>query len=451
MAENEFDLDAAVLEAERLLAQGRRDQALARVADLHPADQAALIAQLETEGRASIVGALPRDALADIIDYLEEEPRQTLVEELDPSVLGPVLDEVGRDTVVDILHGLPPERARSALANMRTSPEVTPLLGFEDESAGGLATTEFVALHRGWTVEQALGYLRSYKPSVEQVFYLYVVDDDHHLEGVVSLRQLVVAQPERRIAELMTPDVVSVRVNEDQEEALRRVQHYNFVALPVVDDDRRLVGVVTVDDLLDVAEEEATEDMYRMAGVGVKERAFSPLRESVMRRVPWLSFNMGWAFAGAAIISVFEGTIERVAAVAIFMPMIAGQAGNAGIQTATIVVRSMALGEVELGDVVRLLGKEWAMGAIKGALFGTVLGVIAWLWQGNPTLGAVAGAALFLNMLVAATAGVLLPMTLRRLGLDPATIAGVFDTMLTDLMGFLIFLGLATILIDRIA
>jgi magnesium transporter len=248
----------------------------------------------------------------------------------------------------------------------------------------------------------------------------------------------------------MEPTVVSVRTADDQEEVAREVRRYNFVALPVVDDARRLVGVVSIDDLMDVAEEEATEDMYRMAGVGVKERAFSPLRESVARRIPWLTFNMAWAFAGAAVISLFQGTIEQAAAVAIFMPMIAGQAGNAGIQTATIVVRSMALGEVELGDIVPLLAKEWAMSAIKGAMFGTALGVIAWLWQGNATLGAVAGAALFLNMLVAGTAGVLVPMTMRRLGFDPATIAGVFDTMLTDLMGFLIFLGLATLLISQI-
>jgi magnesium transporter len=249
----------------------------------------------------------------------------------------------------------------------------------------------------------------------------------------------------------MEPDVVSAHATEDQEEVLRRIQHYNFVALPVVDDEGRLVGVVGVDDLMDVAEEEATEDMYRMAGVGVKERAFSPLRESILRRVPWLSFNMAWAFAGAGVISLFEGTIERAATVAIFMPMIAGQAGNAGIQTATIVVRSMALGEVHARDVLRLLGKEWAMGAIKGVIFGTGLGVIAWLWQGNLVLGFVAGIALFLNMLVAATAGVLVPITLQRIGRDPATIAGVFDTMLTDLMGFLIFLGIATLMIDRIA
>jgi magnesium transporter len=270
------------------------------------------------------------------------------------------------------------------------------------------------------------------------------------LEGVVNLRQLIVSEPDTRIEDMMTRDVIAVSPEADQEEAARLIQHYRLRALPVVDSERVLRGIITADDVIDVITEEATEDMYRMAGVGVKEWAFSPLRDSVVRRVPWLGFNMLWAFAGASVISLFEGTIERVAALVIFMPMIAGQAGNAGIQTATVVVRSMALGEVGPGDVLRVLSKEWAMGVIKGALFGLVLGVIAWAWKGNETLGIIAGLALFLNMLVAATTGVLVPMTMRRLGFDPATIAGVFDTMVTDLMGFLIYLGLATLLISQL-
>jgi magnesium transporter len=248
----------------------------------------------------------------------------------------------------------------------------------------------------------------------------------------------------------METDVASVAPGTDQEEAARLLQHYRLRALPVVDADGVLLGVITADDIIDVIQEEATEDMYKMAGVGVKEWVFSPLRESIVRRVPWLSFNMAWAFAGAGVISLFQGTLEKAAEVAIFMPMIAGQAGNAGIQTATIVVRSMALGEVHLRDIFRVLGKEIALGATKGLIFGTALGLIAWLWQGDVYLGAIAGTALFLNMLIAGTAGVLIPMTLRRLGLDPATIAGVFDTMLTDLMGFLIYLGLATIFISKL-
>jgi magnesium transporter len=445
-AQSEATLD----EVRRSLEDDDINRALILLAELHAADQADTLAALEPEDGALLLQHFERKSIAEVLEYLEEEPRRALTERIDPAVLGPVLDEADQDVAVDVLHELAPERARAALTAMRTSAEIAPLLPYGDETAGGRMTSDFVALQKEWTVDEALSYLRRTRPDAEQAFYLYVVDDAHRLEGVVSLRQIVVASPLERIAELMAPDVVSVPAGEDQEELARRIQHYRFVALPVVDDQGRLVGVVSLDDLVAVAEEEATEDMYRMAGVGVKEWAFSPLRESMFRRVPWLSFNMIWAFAGAAVISMFEGTIERVAAIAIFMPMIAGQAGNAGIQTATIVVRSMALGEVKLGDAARLLWKEWAMSIIKGAIFGTALGLTAWLWQGNAALGVVAGAALFLNMLVAGTAGVLIPMTMRRLGLDPATIAGVFDTMLTDLMGFIIYLGLATLFISQI-
>jgi magnesium transporter len=300
------------------------------------------------------------------------------------------------------------------------------------------------------TAAEAIAYLRSVHPIAEQAYYLYVLSEERRLLGIVNLRELIVADPATPVTELMTREVISVPPGTDQEECARTLQRYRLLALPVVDDEGVLQGIITADDVIDVLAEEATEDMYKMAGVDVKEWVFSPLRESIVRRVPWLSFNMVWAFAGAGVIYAFQGTLEKVATLAIFMPMIAGQAGNAGIQTATIVVRSMALGEVGVTDVMRVLTKEWALGATKGVIFGTALGVIAWIWTGNEVLGAVAGVALFANMLIAATAGVLIPMTMRRIGFDPATIAGVFDTMLTDLMGFLIYLGLATLLISRI-
>jgi magnesium transporter len=284
---------------------------------------------------------------------------------------------------------------------------------------------------------------------VEEAYYLYVLDAANRLNGVVSLRELVVAPPDAPIEGIMIRDMISVGPETDQEEVARLVQRYRLRALPVVDEERHLLGIATMDDALDVVSEEATEDMYRMAGVGVSERAFSPVLESAKRRLPWLAFNMAWGFLAVAVVNAFEPTIARLAALAVFMPMIAGQGNNAGVQTATIVVRSMALGEVHLHDVLRLLRKEVLMGMIKGATFGMILGLVAWLWKDNPTLGLIAGVSLFLNMIVAGLGGVLIPMTLRRLGMDPATVAGVFDTVLTDIIGFLIFLGLATLMIDR--
>jgi magnesium transporter len=250
----------------------------------------------------------------------------------------------------------------------------------------------------------------------------------------------------------MSREIVKARDDMDQEEMARLVQRYDLVAMPVVDAEDRLVGVITVDDVLDIVEEEATEDILKLAGIGVKETALSPIRESARRRLPWLIVNMGVALISALVIAQFEDTIAKVAALAAFMPVIAGQGGNAGIQTATIVVRGLALDEIDRSDLARVLSKEIGLGVVKGVVFGGALAAIAYLWEGNGTLAFVAGLAMFINMIVASTGGVLIPMTLRYgLKVDPATAAGVFDTMLTDIMGFFVFLGLATLLLSRLS
>jgi magnesium transporter len=424
-------------------------QALSR---LHAVDRAVIFQGLEDDDQEKFIQALGPVELASLLEHLTSQWRAAAAVRIPEEVLPTVLDSMTSDDAADVLQGLLKEKVEPLLLRMRTAGAVRPLLQYGPETAGGLMTHGYVEAPPETTVADALALQRSEDMrNVEVYYYVYVTTAGHRLEGVASLRDMLRADPSTALADVMRREVIHLPANADQEECARLVQRYRLRALPVVSGEGILLGVITSDDIMDIITEEDTEDMYKMAGVGVREWAFSPLGESIKRRVPWLSFNMAWAFAGAAIISLFEGTLDRVATVAIFMPMIAGQAGNAGIQTATIVVRSMALGEVHPRDMFRLLRKEWALGATKGAIFGSALGLIAWVWKGNVYLGAIAGLALFLNMLVASTAGVLLPMTLRRLGFDPATIAGVFDTMLTDFMGFLIYLGLATIFISQIA
>ena len=436
-----------------LIAAGQLDDAAARLASLHPADAADVIAELDEDDRLALTTALPRADMARIIEYLPEQGRDEIFSPLPPETLAELLDEVDDDIVADILHQLPDDRADAVLQSMKRAWAVQPLLRHSDETAGGHMTRAFIALNGSWTAQRAIQYLRRVRPDADQAYYLYVVEPSGKLEGVVSLRDLIIAPPEMPLSGIMHADVRRARDDMDQEEMARMVQRYDLVALPVVDSEGRLVGVITVDDVLDIVEEEATEDILKLAGVGVKEHALSPVGESVRRRVPWLIVNMGVAVAAAFVVSLFEDTIAKVAALAAIMPIVAGQGGNAGVQTATIMVRGIALDEIDFGDILRVLSKEWMLGAVKGLIFGVALAIITYVWLGdqNVTLSLVAGTAMFINMLVASTGGVLIPMTLRfGLKLDPATAAGVFDTMLTDIMGFFIFLGLATIFLNKL-
>jgi len=432
-----------------MIRTGTPDRVLRLIGKSHPADVAPLFKGLEpsearllfdvlfsTRKAAKTLKELPPDLLPDILALIDDEKVGRVISRADP------------DDAVTFIASLPEERKERVLAHV--DPErragFDKMIGYPEGTVGRIMTTDLLALSPEITAQGAIDKIRE-RGELETFFYLYVVDEAGKLIGVVPIRNLVVAPPDRLLRDMMIADPIRAEVSVDQEEAARIVSKYDLLALPIVDHDGRLLGLITVDDVIDVIADETTEDMYKMAGVGIKERAFSSLRESAARRVPWLGFNMVWAFAAASVISFFEKTIGQVPSLAIFMPIIAGQAGSAGIQTATVVVRSMALGEIESTNLAQLLRKEWGLGLIKGVLFGSVLGVVAWIWKGNATLGLIAGVAMFLNMLVAATCGVLVPTTLRRFGLDPATVAGVFDTMLTDFMGFLIFLGLATLLI----
>jgi magnesium transporter len=245
----------------------------------------------------------------------------------------------------------------------------------------------------------------------------------------------------------MTTDLISVRVDMDQEEVARQVASYNLLAIPVVDEENKLVGVITVDDVIDVIKDEATEDVYRLAGVAGDDRVFTRPIESLRKRVPWLQVNLVTAFIAAAVIAVFEDTIEKVTALAFFMPVVAGMGGNAATQTLTVIVRGIALGELTWANSRKALLKEAAVGIGNGVACGLVAGVIVWIWMRDPTLGAIISAAMIINMFVAAIAGTLIPLSLRALKVDPALASSVFITTLTDVFGFLSFLGLATVFI----
>ena len=443
--------DPTIEDTLRLFDDGVTPSSRERLASLHAADQADVLSQLDSKVRAQLLPGMRTQALADVIAYLEQEARIEIVRELPKETLGPLLDLCDFDIAVDVLHELPAELARDTLSSMATKADVAPLLPYGDDTAGGRMTSGFVMLHQHWTVDRALDYLRTTSPNAEQVFYLYVTDEEHRLEGVVSLRELVVARPDATIATLMTSDVVSVRASLDQEEVLRQIERYNFIALPVVDEHRRLEGIITVDDLLDVAEEEATEDMFLLAGLGEDESLLRPIGRSVLPRLAWLLVALASGFAAAAVVNAFDNTLDRVLALVVFMPVIASLGGNAGVQTVTLVVRSLALGKLEFRDIGRVLQRELLIGIVNGIIIGLILGVLVFVWKGNIGLSVVAGVALLLNMAMGVTAGVLVPVSLRALRMDPALASGAVLTTFTDVLGFFFFLGLATLLLDWIA
>ena len=417
---------------------------------LHPADQADLFDRLDEDGRRTMLSLLSADGIASLLEHLDEELLEEVVEDMPRATLARVLDQTETDIAVDILRMLPPAEAVRTLGQMTTAVQITPLLGHEDDSAGGIMTRGYVALHKDMTVGEALAFLRATRPLAEEAYYLYVLDAGSHLQGVVNLRQLVVSNPATRIEDVMEADVVSVPVDADQEEAAGLLQHYRLRAIPVTDESGVLTGIITADDIIDVIQEEATEDMYRMAGLPGDDSIFAPVKVSARRRLPWLGLNLVTAFIAGGIVALFEGTIEKAAALAVFMPIIAGQGGNAGIQTVTIVVRSMALGEIEPGDARRVLSKELSLGLIRGVIFGVVVGVVAYAWKGEWAWGVVVGGAMLLNMIVGGLMGTLIPLTMRAFKLDPAIASGVFLTAFTDLLGFLFLLGFATILISEL-
>jgi magnesium transporter len=428
-----------------LLAIADYDAAAALLRELHPADAAELIAELEAEEQAELVRRLETEQLAEVFGQMYEDDMAEAAQHLDKETLGDVLDEMEPDIAADLLNELQPEDAAELLEEMEEPEQVASLLKYPPESAGGIMNLPPPSLRRWMKVREAVSFLREHYQDAEDIYYLYVLDRYGKLIGLVNLRSMVLADPDQSIESIMRKDIIAVDVDADQEAAAQVLARYDLLAVPVVDHEQRLVGIISVDDLVDVLEEEATEDIYRLAQVSADAEIFSPISQSTRARVPWLIVNLGTAFLASAVVSQFENVIAQAAVLAAFMPIVAGQGGNAGTQTMTIAVRSLALGEIELGDTLRALWHEFRVGIVNGLVIGTLVSLVTLLWKGNPALGLVIGLAMFGNMIVAATFGLLTPMTLKALRVDPALASSIFVTTATDCFGFLLFLGLSAI------
>jgi len=410
-------------------------------------DQIEVFDELNVEHQAELLPRLDPETAADIVVELHQDDQANIAERVSDEALGRILDEMEPDDAADVIGELSQDRQQRVLAEMDEAEDVRPLLIHPEESAGGLMTTSFLTLRPGMTCQDAINALREWNPDDEMPYYLFVIDRDRKLVGVISLRQLLVSNPSRLIGEIMNHNVVSVPVGIDQEEVANLIKKYDFLALPVVDADNRLIGIITVDDVVDVIEEEATEDVYRLGGVPDEESVFSSVGESLRWRLPWLLINLATAFLAGWVSSLFDKTVALVPIFGALQTIVAGQGGVAVTQRLTVIVRGIALGQADMKDTRRILWKETLTGFLQGIAIAIVVGIGVAIWQHQPLVAGIMAVAMLGNMVVAGVVGAIIPFILKKAHIDPALASSVIATTFTDCCGFSFSLGLATILI----
>jgi magnesium transporter len=423
------------------------DRVLRFIGKSHPADIAPLFKGLEpaevrqlfdvlfsSRRAAKTLKELPPELLPDILALLDDEKIGRLIVRADPDDAVTFIDSLPDDRRDRVLGLLDPERQAA----------VRELISYPEGTVGRLMTTDFMALSPDTTAQGAIDKIRE-RGELESFFYLYVVGGDGKLVGVVPIRNLVIAPPDRRLDEMMIADPVKATVFMDQEEAARLVARYELLALPIVDEGGHLEGIITVDDVIDIINQETTEDMYKMVGLAEEDRVFTPVVRSVKMRLPWTILNLLTATMAASVVGFFEGTLQEIIVLVTFMPIVAGVGGNGATQTATVIIRAIALGELEFSSAWKAIVKQVTVNICIALAAGVLIAVAAGLWKGNPVLGLVLASAMIFNLgLMAGFAGAVIPLLLKALKFDPALGSGIIVTALTDAFGFLSFLGLAT-------
>lgn len=435
----------------KLLRHGAKDRVVKTLEKFRAVDMAEFFVHLSPSEQKQFIDIL----------YSQKRAAQTLIE-LPDGILQEILALLDNARVADLINRLPPDEGvffvslldedrvddvleliddvkRTRIDHLRTYPP---------ESAGTLMSGDMLTLREDMTVEQAIEAIRERAEQSEFIFYVYVVNESKNFLGVVPIRRLIAARPERRLSEIMVTNPIAVKATDDQEVVAELTARYNLLAVPVVDEKFTLLGVITVDDVIDVLTAEATEDMYRMQLLSDEDRIYSPITKSIVRRFPWMVLNLATAFLASSVVGMFERSIAEVVVLATFMPVVAGMGGNGGTQTLTVITRGIALGELEYSQGLKAIGKQVVIGLTVGTGIGTIAGAIAWLWKGSPYLGLVLFLAMVINMSVAGLAGAAVPIMLKALSQDPALGGGVIVTTFTDIFGFMAFLGLATVFIN---
>ncbi|WP_102028064.1 magnesium transporter [Salirhabdus sp. Marseille-P4669] len=426
------------------------DQFRAEFLELHPYDQAQIFLEQSKEIRLLIYTYLSPDEMAEVLENIDYEDINSILTEMDPRFASQILGEMATDDAVDVLNALDKNEVASFLTIMdkESAEEIKDLLHYEEKTAGSIMTTEFVAVRASMAIREAMLHLRKEAPEAETIYYIYVIDGEKHLVGVISLRDLIIAEEDWVIRDVMSDRIVAAQASEDQEDVARMMRDYDLLALPVVDFQNHLLGIITVDDIIDVMEEEASEDYSKLAGVSDKETPNMNALEAAKKRLPWLLILLFLGLFTASLIGRFEETLDKVAILAIFIPLIAGMAGNTGTQALAVAVRSIATGDSEKDGISKLLLREAGTGFITGTCSGIVITIVIYVWKGSIYLGILVGISIMLTLIVATLAGAFIPLLMHKMKIDPAVASGPFITTINDIISILIYFGMATTFMD---
>ena len=435
-----------VRRVEAALAEGRADDVRRLLTGLSATGQASILEQVSDDERDRLVGLLKADLDPETLVELDEEVLEDVLDQLDSKDIAAAAAQLETDDAATILEELPEAERREVLAEMPAAEraEIEHALAYPENSAGRLMQRSLVRVPDRWTVGQVIDHCREATDLPEDVYDIFVVDGEGRLRGSVPLGRMLRTKRPVQVLDIVDPDIPSVPATADQAEVAHLFRDQNLVSCPVVDELGRLEGVIMVDDVVDVIDEEAEEDILKMGGVGSDDMYAPPIRTARLRAL-WLTVNLATAVLASLVIGQFEGAIEKIVALAVLMPIVASMGGNAGTQTVTVAVRSLATGQLTAANALRFVAKEAMVGGLNGIVFAFLMGSAVVLWYGDWRLGAVIGAAMVCNLLAAALAGTLIPLGLQKFGVDPAVSSTVFLTTVTDVIGFLAFLGLATL------
>jgi magnesium transporter len=445
----EHALNNPINTLDEALKSGRFVRMRRLLSSLHPAETAHLLESLPPKERKVCWPIISPDVHGDVLAYMGDDVRAELLKEMDTADLINATEDLDTDDIADILQDLPEHVMREVLRAMDSQHRrrVEAILAYEEDTAGGLMSTDVTTVRSDITLEVVLRYLRMLGELPPNTDSLYVVDHNDHYLGTLPLSQLVSRSRSLTVSEVMSHQVEAITADTPDTDVAHRFEKHDLISAPVVDKDNRLLGRITIDDVVDVIRDEAEHTMLSMAGLGEDEDTFAPIKKSVRRRSLWLGVNLLTAFLAAWVIGLFDTTIEKQVALAILMPIVASMGGVAGSQTLTLVIRSMALGQLNPKNQRWLLRKELAVGALNGLIWAVAIATVTSLWFRNYELGALIGAAIIINLVAAALAGVTIPLALKRFGIDPALSGGVLLTTVTDVVGFVAFLGFATLFI----